>query len=179
LKRIRVIQLGLVVLVALVASGVIAAFAFGHSTAGPGGPPVTASGQLVLGNDTLNVTAFSTGGSNSGTISGGGGIGSGKANFEDLSVSAPVDSSNPHLNVALANGQHFASATLTYTWGSPGGTPATYTIALTDVIVTSVTEGSSGSAPTENLTFAYGKIKWTYTDANGTTTGSWDLVANA
>jgi type VI secretion system secreted protein Hcp len=179
LKQVKVIQLGLVVLVAVVASGVIAALAFGHSTAGQGGPPVSASGQLVVGNNTLNIAAFSTGGSSSATISAGGGIGSGKASFQNLSVSAPVDSSNPQLNTALATGQHFASATLTYTWGSPGGTPATYTIALTDVIVTSVTEGSSGSAPTQDLTFAYGKIKWTYTDASGTTTGSWDLIANA
>jgi type VI protein secretion system component Hcp len=41
-----------------------------------------------------------------------------------------------------------------------------------------VAEGASGSAPTENLTFAYAKIKWTYTDANGTTSGTWDLTQN-
>jgi type VI secretion system secreted protein Hcp len=140
---------------------------------------VTASGQLVIGSETLNVTSFSTGGTTSATIGGiGGGIGAGKASFQDLSVTAPLNSSNPHLNTALAAGQHFASATLTYTWGAPGGTPATYTIALTDALVTSITESGSGSAPTQNLTLAYAKIKWTYTDANGTTTGSWDITEN-
>jgi type VI secretion system secreted protein Hcp len=141
---------------------------------------VTASGQLVIGNNTLNVTSFSTGGTNPATVgTTGGGISTGKVSFQDLSVSAPLDSSNPTFNSALATGQHFDSATLTYTWAAAGGTPATYTIALTDAIVTSVTEGGSGSAPTQNLTFAYGKIQWTYTDANGTTTGTWDLTAAA
>lgn len=175
LKRSRVIQLGCLVLLALVVSGVTAAFAFGGPAAA--GPPVTANATLVIDGSTLNVSAFSTGESNSGSL-GGSGSGAGKVNFQDLSVSTLVDASTPALNQAVASGEHFDTAVLTYSWGT-GKNPETFTYELDDVLLSSISEGASGGAPSENLSLAFGKVKWTDTAPNGTTTtGSWDIETN-
>jgi type VI protein secretion system component Hcp len=50
---------------------------------------------------------------------------------------------------------------------------------LQDVVVESLQHsGGGGGAPIESLSLAFAKVTWTYTDASGTTSGSWDLVAN-
>jgi type VI secretion system secreted protein Hcp len=181
LKRSRVIQLGLLVLVAIVASGVIAALAFGHSAAVPAtaGAPVTVTGQLAINGTTLNVTSFSVGESNPVTIGPTGtGAGAGKASFSDLNVTASVDASTPVLNAAVASGHHFPTAVLTFTWGATGSTPATLTYELDDVAIESIQQSGGTSAPVESLSLAFAKVHWTYTDANGTTTSGWDVAAN-
>jgi hypothetical protein len=38
--------------------------------------------------------------------------------------------------------------------------------------------GNGGGAPNESLALVFGKTKWTFTDASGTSSGGWDLVTN-
>ena len=183
MKRSRMIQLGLLVPIALVASAVIAALAFGRSSAGPPttpGPPGTASGQLTITDSptnnpssiTLDVQSFSWGVSNPTTIGTGGGIGAGKASLSSLNVLTTVDASFPVLNAAVAAGKRFPTATLTFPSGN-----GTVTYQLDNVIIESAQQ-SGGGTLANSLSLAYEKVTWTFTDASGTTTRTWDIVHN-
>ena len=179
MKRMRVIQLGLLVLAALVASAVVAALAFGGSTDGRGkGPPVTTSGQLEINGTTIEVSSFSAGVSNPTTIGGGGGIGAGKASFSSLSLMTAVDASFPVLTQAVAKGQQFPTATLTFTWTAGDSAPSTVTYQLENVFIESIQQGGGGGAPTDAMSLAFAKVHWTFTDANGTTTRGWNILTN-
>jgi type VI protein secretion system component Hcp len=172
-KRSRVIQLGLLVLAALVVSVVAASFAFGHSSAGGNGPPVTTSGQLAIGGMTINVQSYSEGASNPSTI-GAGGIVTGKPSFSSLNVDGSVDASFPVLNEAVGTGHIFPIATLTFTSSSPNSTPSTVTFQIDNVAV----ESAQQSGGSQSLSLAFERVHWSFTDANGTTTRGWNLVTN-
>lgn len=181
MKRSRIIQVGLLVLVALVASAVVAALAFGRSTAAPAGsgpppnpgPPGSPTGQLTLNDGTtaitLNVLSFSAGVSNPVTI--GSGSGAGRANLSSLNLMTPVDASFPVLYAASAGGKEFTSAVLT----SPVGN-ATLTYQLDNVFIESAQQSGSGGDATESISLAFEKVHWTFKDASGTTTTGWDVV---
>ena len=101
----------------------------------------------------IDVLAWSWGLSNSGSFHVGGGGGSGKANFQDLSVTKWVDLSSPILQLYCANGDHFEKATLVVR--KAGKKPLEYIIiTMTKVMITSVSTGGSGGEDrlTENVT---------------------------
>jgi type VI protein secretion system component Hcp len=171
-KRRRVIQLGLLVLVALVASAVAASFAFGRSTAG--GAPVTTSGQLSIGGMTINIQSYSEGLSNPTTLGPGGIVSGPKASFSSLNVLGSADGSFPVLNAAVATGQKFPTATLTFTSSSPNSTATTVTIQVDNAVV----ESDQQSGTTQSVSLAFERVHWTLTDASGTTTRGWNVVTN-
>ena len=41
-----------------------------------------------------------------------------------------------------------------------------------------VSGSGGGQAPLESLSIAFGKAKWTFTDANGTVTRGWNIITN-
>ena len=102
--------------------------------------------------------AWSWGASNSGTIGGGGGSGAGKANFQDLSLTRTTDGQSPQYLHALAAGTHLPTLVLV---------DGAATITLTEVLVTSYSTGGSTGPLTENVTFAFGGLRYT---VNGMTT---------
>jgi type VI secretion system secreted protein Hcp len=111
----------------------------------------------------IDVLAWSWGLSNSGSFHTGGGGGSGKANFQDISITKWVDVSSPILALYCANGDHFEEATLTIR--KAGKTPMEYMIIkLKKLLVTSVSTGGSGGEDrlTENISLNFAEIYYDY-----------------
>jgi type VI secretion system secreted protein Hcp len=137
-------------------------------------PPTKGESTVKGFEDQIQVLAWSWGLSQSGTTHAGTGGGAGKVNVQDLSFTHNVDASSPNLIKACCTGKHFDSATLTMR--KAGGSPLEYvTLTLTEVIVTSVSVGGSGGEDllTENVTFNFGKFKYSYQpqDAKGAKKG--------
>ena len=135
--------------------------------------------------DEIDVLAWSWGLSNSGSFHVGGGGGSGKANFQDLSVTKWIDRSSPTLALYAANGDHFKEATLVVR--KAGKKPLEYlTITMNDVLVSAVSTGGSGGEDklTENVVLNFAKIKYSYKmqkpDGSGDTAKefNWNIAAN-
>lgn len=136
--------------------------------------------------DEVDVLAWSWGLSNSGTFHQGGGGGSGKANFQDLSFTKWIDKSSPTLYLKCSDGTHFDEVTLTC---QKAGTTALvyYKIVLQKVLVTSVSTGGSGGEDrlTENVTlnFAHIDIYYQEQDDKGAKKGGevpfkWNVETN-
>jgi type VI secretion system secreted protein Hcp len=183
-ERTLISRFGLPVAAALVTSAVVAAFALGEGGAGnanAGAPPKATgqpAGQLVIDGETIPVLAFSAGVSNSGSVVIGGGGGAGKASFSSLNLTTTVDANTPALTAAVASGKHFPTAVFTATWGA-GSASSSLTYTLDNVVISSIAHSGAGEAPAQSISIDFAKIKWTFTDANGTTTAGWDLVTNS
>jgi type VI secretion system secreted protein Hcp len=133
----------------------------------------------------IDVLAWSWGVSNSGSAHVGGGAGAGKANIQDLSITKYIDQCTPSLLLSACDGKHFPDATLVVR--KAGETPVEYiTIKLTEVLITSVSEGGSGGEDrlTENVTLNFAKVDYSYIPQDATGKGgtaipmSWDIAAN-
>jgi type VI secretion system secreted protein Hcp len=104
--------------------------------------------------------------SNSGTTHMGMGVGSGKANVQDLSFTHYVDSSSHALLQACSNGEHFPEAHLIVRKAGGKGKPLEYIkIDMYEVMVTAVSTGGSGGEDrlTENVTLNFAKVDFKYT----------------
>lgn len=186
MKRFTVRRFAPPVLAALVTSVVVAAIAVGGqatpAAGGPASPPTPngeTTGQLVFNGKTIPILSYSLGASNPATLgSGGGGAGSGKVSISSLNMLKAVDANSPAFFTAVARGQHFPVATFTAQWGT-GPASATMSYKLEDVLVESIQHSGGGGAPTESLSLFFAKVTWTYTDASGTTSGSWDQTTNS
>lgn len=113
--------------------------------------------------DEIDVLAWSWGVSNSGTTHMGSGSGSGKASFQDISVTKYVDASSARLMQACTTGEHFASGNLVVR--KAGKNPLEYIkIDMKDVIITSISTGGSGGEDrlTENVTLNFGHFHKQY-----------------
>jgi type VI protein secretion system component Hcp len=86
------------------------------------------------------------------------------------------------------NGQHIAEVKLDICAGSATKRICKMKYVLKNVMITSVRHGGSASGgdlpPTEEVTFAYERIEWKYTEIDdkgnpmGITEGCWDVVSN-
>jgi type VI secretion system secreted protein Hcp len=111
----------------------------------------------------IDVLAWSWGMSNSGSAHVGGGMGAGKVNIQDLSLTKYIDKSSPALMLACCNGKHYPEAKLVVR--KAGEHPLEYlTITMSDLIVTAVSTGGSGGEDrlTENVTLNFAKVKLEY-----------------
>ncbi len=111
----------------------------------------------------IDILAWSWGVSNSGTTHMGGGGGSGKANFQDISCTKYIDAASHALLLACATGEHFSNAVLTVR--KAGKTQQKYvTITMEEVMVVAVSTGGSGGEDrlTENLSLNFAKVKFEY-----------------
>jgi type VI secretion system secreted protein Hcp len=133
----------------------------------------------------IDVLAWSWGMSQSGSFHVGGGGGSGKANFQDISVTKWLDSSSAILMVYCANGDHFTDAKLTVR--KAGKKPLEYLIIeMKDVLVTSVSTGGSGGGDklTENVSLNFRAVKVSYVPQKADGTGAaakefqWNIAEN-
>ncbi|TLX69458.1 MAG: type VI secretion system tube protein Hcp [Thaumarchaeota archaeon] len=132
----------------------------------------------------IDVLSYSWGVSNTVGSSSTGGAGAGKASFDVFTFTHKVDKASPLLFVHAAKGEHIKD--VTFTARKAGGDPFEFlTIKLSDVIVSSVKQGSNGEYPTESVSFNYGKIEIEYKTQNSDGTsgspilGGWDLTLNA
>ena len=172
---------------AVITSAVVAAIALGGSSgtqaaafASPPTPTGQVAGQLVIEDGpAIPILSYSLGASNPVSIGSiGGGAGAGRVSFSSLNLMKNVDASSAKLILACARGEHLDRAVFTASWGT-GTSAAKIVFELEDVFVESVQQSGGGSAPSESLSLAYGKIRWTYTDAAGHSTGGWDLESNS
>ena len=118
----------------------------------------------------IDILAWSWGVSNSGSAHGGGGVGAGKANVQDISLTKYIDKSSTDLLKSACSGKHFTDAKLTVR--KAGGQPLEYLIlTLNDVMVTALSTGGSGGEDrlTENVTLTFSKftVEYTEQDAKG------------
>jgi Type VI secretion system effector, Hcp len=138
-----------------------------RSLAGSSAAAATAYGELVIGGLDVDVTISKHGFGVSVPPPTGGGTG--KAEFEDLTMTKPVNSSSPPLMTALAGGQHLPSAVVTVFKPNSGQTLVRYR--LTDVTIGSLQQ----SGNKEDITLRYDVIEMT----SGGVTRCWDVGQNA
>lgn len=135
----------------------------------------------------IEVLSFSHGVSQpvSGASATGGRTG-GRADFQNLSVMKTIDNATPDLNIKCAKGEHIKQVELELCLAT-GEKHTFMKYTLSDCIVASVRPGgasASESKPLEEVSFAYGKIKWEYTpiDNQGkpgsATDRTWNLETN-
>jgi type VI secretion system secreted protein Hcp len=133
----------------------------------------------------IDVLAWSWGASQSGTTHMGSGGGSGKASFQDLSVTKYVDISSPALLKHLSIGKHIATGKLIVR--KAGETPLEYMIyELTDLLITSISTGGSGGEDrlTENISINFAAFSYKYTKqgvgggADTDDTWAYDIAGN-
>jgi len=114
--------------------------------------------------DTIEISSFSWGMSQTGSFSSGGGGGAGKVSFQDLHFTTKINKASPLLAKRCATGQHIKKATLfVRKAGSDQGDY--YVVKLTDILVSSYKQGPDenfDSVPTDQFSLNYAKIEWTY-----------------
>jgi len=133
----------------------------------------------------IDVLAWSWGMSQSGTFHDGGGGGSGKASFQDISFTKWVDSSTPALMIAVAKGSHIPECKLTVRKAGEGQQKYVE-ITMKKCLVSSLSTGGSGGEDrlTENVTLNFAEVKYEYfgQDEKGATKSAgdfnWDIAKN-
>jgi type VI secretion system secreted protein Hcp len=134
----------------------------------------------------IDVIGWTWGLSNTGTAHVGGGGGTGKANFHDLSVTKFVDLASTAIMLSCAKGKHFTKATLTCRKAG-GEAPLEYLkIEMEQVMVTNVQHGGSSNdeRTTEVVSLNFEKLKVTYEEqtktgaAGGKPDFKWDILKN-
>lgn len=135
--------------------------------------------------DWIDILSFTWGASQSGTMSSGGGGGSGKVSFNDLSVTTKMDKATPALMKHSASGKHLGEVKLSVC--KAGGSQVEYsTIVLKDVLVTAVKFGGVGGGEQVLAVYDFQSSKveqhyWVQTSQGGKGAESqmgWDVKAN-
>ena len=114
--------------------------------------------------DSIEISSFSWGCTNSGSHSSGGGGGAGKASFQDIHFTTSVNKSSPKLMLNCATGEHIKKAVL---FVRKAGTDQQeyYTVTLSDCLVSSYQSGGheGGDAkPTDQFSLNFAKIEFEY-----------------
>ena len=114
--------------------------------------------------DEIDVENWGWGASNPGSMSHGGGGGTGKVSFSDLTFMHRVDKASPNLWKACATGEHIKEATLTS--AKQGKGPQDFLIIkMNDILITSVSlseANGSGSVPMESVSLQCSKVDLEY-----------------
>ena len=112
--------------------------------------------------DEIEVLSFSWGVTSTFDMPSGGGGGSGKATFQDLSIVHKIDKASPRLMRACVLGEHLKEATITHR--KAGKQQQDYLIIkMNDIIITGVTDGdASGQAGSETVSLVFAKIDLQY-----------------
>jgi type VI secretion system secreted protein Hcp len=151
-------------------------------------PGVTGPVQTAGFQGDIELLDYSQGFSNPSTVGTGAGAGSGagKVTCGAVDVQKLLDTSSTYFLRAVVTGQHIPSATIYFTERSNDGTLTTpYTVTLTDLIVTSVSQGdtagrSAGIGVTETVSLQ--AVKFQFTFSSGATamqqTVGWDCTTN-
>jgi len=140
--------------------------------------------------DWIEVLSYSSGvtQSSAGSHSTSGGRTAGRADFADFMVMHTLDKASPKIALACAKGEHIKTVTIAL--NRAGGKKEPFMeYKLEDVVISAVNIGGSSqgseSLPTEQISFNYGKITWTYTETDkasgapkGKVSGGWSLIEN-
>ncbi|WP_089730062.1 Hcp family type VI secretion system effector [Candidatus Thiosymbion oneisti] len=118
--------------------------------------------------------------------SGTGGRTGGRADFQDFSIVKTIDNATPDLCIKCAKGEHIPKVEIELCLAT-GDKHTFMKYILEDVIVSSIAPGGTKedeTKPLENVSLAYGKIKWEYTPIDHTgkpgsaTDRTWNLETN-
>jgi len=132
-----------------------------------------------------DIVSFSWGATQPGNMASGGGLGAGKASFNDLHVVARIDKAAPAVMKHCASGKHLSKIELSVC--KAGGQQVEYTkITLEDVLVSSVQLSGelNQESVTVNFAFQAAKVKqqyWEQTEQGGKGAESlvaWDIKQN-
>ena len=135
----------------------------------------------------IQVQTVSWGISNQSSVGYGGGLGSGKAQFQDLHFTKVVDKASPKLFQHCGSGKHISSGIITLRKsGVKEGQVEYGKITLSDLIVTNYAfnDVADGGLPTESVSLSYTKLEYEYKEQKqdgtlgGTTTASYDIKQN-
>mgnify|MGYP003572467063 FL=1 len=119
-------------------------------------------------------------------VSATGGRTGGRADFQDFTIVKTIDNATPDLTIKCAKGEHIPTVEVELCLAT-GDKHTFMKYTMEDCIVTSIAPGGSADGetkPLENVSLAYGKIKWEYTPidhtgAPGSTTDrTWNLETN-
>ncbi len=114
--------------------------------------------------DEIDVLSWSWGVTQPGSMHTGGGGGTGKASFQDLTITKWMDMASPKLIGASSTGKHLKEAVLTVR--KAGDKPLEYIkMTLNDCLISSVSTGGSKDEDrlTENVSIHFAKFKVEYT----------------
>ena len=138
----------------------------------------------------IEILSFSHGvsQSSSGSASSGGGRSAERCDHQDFSIVKTLDKASPKLALYCSNGTHIKEVKLELCRAT-GDKQKYMEYKMSDVIVSSARPGGSSEGgetlPLEEVSFNYGKIKWTYTELDhmtgqpkGDVEAYWDLVKN-
>lgn len=127
----------------------------------------------------IQVTGLEQSASNTVVFGGGGGAVGGRARLTEFRIRKAIDKTSPLLLLHTSSGKHLPKATIAFA-GFDG--TATYTINLTDVILTGVTtvaDCTPGCKTNEQVLVSFAKAEWTFKDKTGAITkGGWDTLRN-
>jgi len=118
------------------------------------------------------------------------GLPTGKRQSQPVSLVKEVDTSSPHLLLALTTNENLTTVQIQF-WqtGAATGTGAgtetqLYTVTLTNASIASIEQsmGSNINSPAETvlqeeITLVYQKIEWTWNDGGVTATDDWEASA--
>jgi len=134
----------------------------------------------------MDILAWSWGVSNTGSFHQGSGGGSGKASFQDITVTKYVDLASPSLMLGCANGKHVAKGTIIVR--KAGENPLEYLkITMEKILVSGYATGGSGGSDrlTENVTLNFAKVKVEYNQQGekggkgGSSDFGWNIAENS
>ena len=125
----------------------------------------------------IELTSFHFGVSNEGTMAKGGGGGTGKAKFKNITLHKAIDKASPKLFSAAASGQHIKKAVISCRKASGKGNQFIYVAyTLEDVMVTGFDTNAIEETPilSETVMLDYTRIKVEYKPqkADGTPEGA-------
>ena len=112
--------------------------------------------------DEIEVFSFSWGVATPPPTGGGGGGGTGKATFQDLTISHGIDKATPALFQACATGRHLRNATITHR--KAGKAQQEYLIVrMDDVVITGVSHAGTDEQPDfETVSLNFAKVHLEY-----------------
>ncbi len=138
----------------------------------------------------IEILSFSHGVSQpaTGSVSSGGARSAERADFQDFSIVKTLDKASPKLMLYCANGTHVPKVTLELCRAT-GDKQKYMEYVMSDVIVRGIRPGGAAQGgeplPLEEVSFAYGKIEYNYTETDhatgkpkGDVKAHWDLKAN-
>lgn len=109
----------------------------------------------------------------------------GRPNHGDFSVSKDVDKATPSLLQGCNEGKVYGEVLIVVGRNDAGKILKIFTYKLEDCVISSISVGGGGGGkPTENITFNYARIEWTYGAqkeegaAGGNAVAKWDVSQN-
>lgn len=131
----------------------------------------------------IHIESFSFGVEQVGTSDSGGGLGAGKAKFEDFEFTMPTQKASPKIYAACAAGKHIKSAVLSIR--KAGGKQDVFLKhTFSDLLISSFRTANGEPQPIDTVKFNFVKLQTEYkeqkTDGSlgGAVTAGYDLKAN-